>query len=151
VPAGNAGCLKASFAVYNGGMSWLGKNNRKSERIDLRIPVKITLDGQTIKGELQDFSEGGSFVSCTVYGKPGAPVRIEFELKGDFILTSQKTSWDLLRAGTPLPDSLAIDGLIKWELPRPSKGFGVMFGKLDRKTAKVVAALAGLFAKHKAP
>lgn len=131
-------------------MSWIGKNSRKSERIDLRIPVKITLDGQTVKGELQDFSQGGAFVSCPVHGNHGAVVKIEFDLKGEFLLTNQRVSWEQLRAGTSLPDTLTIEGLIQWELPRPSKGFGIMFGKMDRKTAKAVTEIAGLFAKNKA-
>lgn len=131
-------------------MSWIGKNSRKSERIDIRIPVKITLDGQTVKGELQDFSEGGAFVSCPIPGNHGAVVKIEFDLKGEFLLTNQRTSWDSLRSGSSLPDTLTIEGLIQWELPRPSKGFGIMFGKMDRKTAKAVAEIAGLFAKNKA-
>jgi hypothetical protein len=131
-------------------MSWIGKNIRKSERIDLRIPVQITLDGQTVKGELQDFSQGGAFVSCPVHGNHGAVVKIEFDLKGEFLLTSQRVSWDQLRAGTSLPDAITVEGLIQWELPRPSKGFGIMFGKMDRKTAKAVAEIARLFAKNKA-
>jgi hypothetical protein len=131
-------------------MSWIRKNSRKSERIDLRIPVKITLDGQTVKGELQDFSEGGAFVSCPVHGNHSALVKVEFELKGEFLLTGQRMTWDQIRAGTSLPDTLTIEGLIQWKLPQPSKGFGVMFGKMDRKTAKAVAEIAGLFAKNKA-
>lgn len=131
-------------------MSWIGKNSRKSERIEVRIPVKITLDGQTVKGELQDFSEGGAFVSCPVHGNHGAVVKIEFDLKGEFLLTGQRKSWDQFRPGTSLPETLSIEGLIQWELPRPSKGFGIKFGKMDRKTAKAVAEIAGLFAKNKA-
>lgn len=131
-------------------MSWIGKNSRKSERIEVRIPVKISLDGQTVKGELQDFSQGGAFVSCPVHGNHGALVKIEFSLQGEFLLTGQRVNWEQFHAGTSLPDSLIIEGLIQWELPRPSKGFGIMFGKMDRKTAKAVAEISGLFAKNKA-
>lgn len=122
------------------------KEARKSVRLDLRFPVTVTVGGQVLKGEVQDFSATGAFVSCPTTTTPGTAVRLEINFKGDFLLANRRANWDTIRAQTELPDTLTLESTVQWTIPPPRQGFGLKFNKMDKKTVKIVTDIARICA-----
>lgn len=122
------------------------KETRKFIRIDLRFPVTVTVGGQVLKGEVQDFSEAGAYVSCPTTITAGTAVHLEISFKGDFLLANRRANWDSIRAQTALPDSLALESTVQWIIPPPRQGFGVKFNKMDKKNQQIVTDIARICA-----
>jgi len=106
-------------------------NNREYRRINVEIPVKISLPGKSdINGIIRNISEGGAFIEVSnTNAKPGEKISIDIDFKGTKVLVgtvAHEGEFEIL-----VPANERQIGSVRWNSSGEFNGVGVQFEGLE--------------------
>lgn len=111
-------------------------DSRTKSRIRILIPVNLTVDGKTFRGELGNLSEGGAQIRGSFPVNSGSALKIEFLLS--VLVTPGGAPLDVHLLAENAPPRFEVLASVRWV---KDEAIGIQFEKLKRAHRKLIDEL----------